>query len=234
MNRDLQEVITLYATSHDRLHTCLKAKSKPNLIGILCDLITHYFNDKNSSTLREFVTVSISGYTHLSGKIGYNGYRQDSSLGKGKYCEAKPKNYDTALLEQYRAGERKNPPAKLSGGGNFTDYSWKRLKKDQGENPQMLISGFVDGQLIYVLEFPFNEAAFVERLKTQLKKKFPKGDTSGLFLRSASFNYKHYDKSSALRINYLVNKALLAKHSAYIDKGFLNFLASNSNAPLTR
>ena len=39
-------------------------------------LTVQYINDKNSSTIREFITTVISGYMHHETKIGYNGFRQ--------------------------------------------------------------------------------------------------------------------------------------------------------------
>ncbi len=78
MNKELAEIIKIYATRTDKdLNDYLLGKSKNNLIGVLVDLITMYINDKNSSTLREFLSVTIAGYNHTEGKIGYNGYKQN-------------------------------------------------------------------------------------------------------------------------------------------------------------
>lgn len=144
MNKELAEIIKIYATKSDReLNDYLLGKSKNNLIAVLIDLITMYINDKNSSTLREFITVTVAGYRHTEGKIGYNGYKQNV-YGKPLMCEAKPKNV------------RSDGKRKLNGGGNFTDYTHERLERDIKENLHMLVSGFVDGKLIYILEFPFN------------------------------------------------------------------------------
>ncbi|GIV29625.1 MAG: hypothetical protein KatS3mg028_0691 [Bacteroidia bacterium] len=63
-----------------------------------------------------------------------------TSIHRGKTiakCEAKPKNLDTEEFERYKRGERKTKPAKLNGGGNFTDYTASRLEKDwQGAKPE--------------------------------------------------------------------------------------------------
>lgn len=149
MNQELANVIKIYSTgTHKELSNCLIGKSKDTLIAILVDLLTMYINDKNSSTIREFITVTLAGYKHKEGKIGYNGFKQDTFIpGKTIMCEAKPKNVDTNLKSL----------RKLNGGGNFTDYTFGRLKRDRiEENLNMLISGFIDGKLIYILEFPFN------------------------------------------------------------------------------
>lgn len=51
------------------------------------DLLTMYINDKNSSTIREFITVTLAGYEHKEGKTGYNGFKQDTFIaGKTLKC----------------------------------------------------------------------------------------------------------------------------------------------------
>ena len=63
MNQDLAQIVICYATRpHNALSELLLSKSKDNLISILTDLLTAYINDKNLSSLREFVTVSIAAY----------------------------------------------------------------------------------------------------------------------------------------------------------------------------
>lgn len=76
MNQELAKTIELYSTkTHEELVTYLVGRSKDNLIAMLIDLLTMYINDKNSSTIREFITVTLAGYTHEKGKIGYNGFK---------------------------------------------------------------------------------------------------------------------------------------------------------------
>ena len=134
MNKDLQEAIKIYSIgSHKELNAFLLDKSKDNLIAIFNDLLTTYINDKNSSTIREFITTIISGYTHHETKIGYNGYRQKTISGINEYCEVKPKNVDRLDLEKYKNGEKKSIQ-KLNAGGNFTDYTWERFDKDLKSN----------------------------------------------------------------------------------------------------
>ncbi len=231
MNQELANVIKIYSTgTHSELSSYLIGKSKDTLIGVLVDLLTMYINDKNSSTIREFITVTLAGYTHKEGKIGYNGFKQDTFIsGKTIKCEAKPKNVNTEEFEKYRRGERKTIPARLNGGGNFTDYTPARLQKDKREKDlNMLVSGFVDGKLIYILELPFNSPDFVKNLENKIKKwqwklKGSKS-TKGQFLRSADFDYKNFIKSPNLKIVYLLNRNELAKYKPYISKGFYEFL----------
>lgn len=212
MNQDLIQIVTYYATRpHKELNELLLNKSKDNLISILTDLLTAYINDKNSSSLREFVTVSVAGYRHNPNKLGYNGFKQNSAIGgKPISCEAKPKNIQT---EDY---DQKKTKPKLNGGGGFNDYTIERLKKDIKENPNLLSSGFIDGELQYILEFPFN--IVYERLKKQL----PKKRTAGTYTRTASFNFNHYGDFPKIKIVYL-NKQSIEKNKSISIKTFIVF-----------
>ncbi|MBI5683139.1 MAG: hypothetical protein HZC45_08280 [Deltaproteobacteria bacterium] len=172
----------------------------------------------------------MAGYEHKIGKIGYNGFKQDAFIsGKTLKCEAKPKNFDTEEFAKYKRGERKTSPSKLNGGGNFTDYTPARLEKDKREKGlNMLVSGFVDGKLIYIIEFPFTSPDFIKNLEIKIQKwqKKLKGSesTKGQFLRSADFDYKDFVESQNLKIVYLLNTDELVKYAAYISKGFYRFL----------
>lgn len=217
MNKELMEVFKLYSTRpHEELSTYLVGKSKDTLIGIVVDMLTMYINDKNSSTVREFVTVTLAGYTHVEKKIGYNGFKQDTFSGTTIRCEAKPKNIDT----------NSTSIDKLKGYGNFSDYTFKRLEKDKKEKGlNMLVSGFIDGKLIYVLEFPFNYAGLIDKLEKQLWKRFPQGkDIPTEYLRSASFDYRDFVDCKDLRIVYLLNKTNLKSFKDCLVKGFYEFL----------
>lgn len=75
MNENLKKAIVLYATSESKLYDFLNSLSKPTLISILIDFLTIYFNDNNSSTLRELTALYIAGFEPLRGKLGYNGYK---------------------------------------------------------------------------------------------------------------------------------------------------------------
>ena len=211
MNQDLSQIVTYYATKpHAELTNLLVNKSKDNLIACLSDLLTAYINDKNSSSLREFVTVSIAGYQHNAEKLGYNGFKHNSAIGgKPINCEAKPKNIQT---EGYDL--RKTKP-KLNAEGGFNDYTVLRLEKDKAENPFLLCSGFIDGELLYILEFPF--AAIADRLEQELTK------IKGPYLRSATFNLSHYQAAPTLKVVYK-NEVSITNNRKYLNKNLYNFL----------
>lgn len=219
MNNELSEVIKTYTTkSHKELANLLLDKSKDQLIALLNSLLTIYINDKNSSLLREYITVSLAGYIPTETKIGYNGFKQSTGVGgKPIACEAKPQNINS------EDNKKRKSPRKLNGGGNFTDYTHKRLSKDKKENPNMVISGFVDGELVYILEFPFGCSSFVKNLKKQVVKRFPKKDLTGEFLRSANFTFENYKNCKNLKVIYL-KKEKLTKNRTHLTKNFYDFL----------
>lgn len=176
----LEDLIKLFATDKEEFSKLISKESSENIKILFEEILKYYINDLNSSTLRELVTCSVAGYKQNRGKLGYDGVKITND-GNTKYCEVKPKNY---IIDHSKS--------KLNGGGNFTDFSWKKLKKYALENPSMLLSGFVNGELIYIIEFDFNNEGFKERLKEQLLTRFPEGDKTGFWLRSAQFSFKHF------------------------------------------
>ncbi|MDR2860597.1 MAG: hypothetical protein LBV66_02045 [Elusimicrobiota bacterium] len=224
MNKNLEEIVKTYSTkAHCDFTNALQGYSKDSIISLFSDLLTLYINDKNSSTIREFITVSLAGYKHSIEKIGFNGFKQDS-IGKAINCEAKPKNFSTQDFLDYKNKIKKTRPSNLDGGGNFTDYTWARFKKDKNTALNMLMSGFVDGQLIYILEVPFNENAFLDNLEKQLERKFPKGDEKNNYLKNAHFNFSHYKGSAKLKIIFVLSQEQLVKFKDYIKKDLYEYL----------
>ncbi len=225
MNQDLKELIETYGTKdHSAVSALLDGKSRPTLTSMLVDLTTQYFNDKNSSTLREFLVVTLSGFEPLTGKLGYNGYRHigisnDKSLSEDQipkeYCEVKPKNVI------------KDTGKKLDGGGNFTDYSWQKFQKHKDEDPTMLIGGFIDGKIIHVFSFKYNSKDFIDRIEHQLEAQFPKGDETGKYLRSASFTLNAYSQSNDLDVKVFVNKDELETYKKQLTSGVYELLKKN-------
>lgn len=189
MNKNLESLLIIYATQpHSMLKQEIDGFSRDTLEATLIDLLTLYLNDANSSTVRELITLRLAGYQPVEGKLGYNGYRMAAVSGADNdekhFCEVKPVNV--------RHKDDGSYSRHLNGGGNFSDYTPERLKRHLEElHLQMLVSGFVDGRLVYVLEFPFQ--CLGNRLRNQLKKRFPEESRqTNEYLRSASFSFKDY------------------------------------------
>lgn len=82
MNQELAKALKLYATrTHKEFSYYLLGNSKDALTALFSDLLTMYINDKNASSIREFLTVSIAGFEHSEGKMGFNEFKQNSIIG---------------------------------------------------------------------------------------------------------------------------------------------------------
>ena len=174
---------------------------------IIYRLIKETANDVNSSKFREDMTIYIAGYSNLEGKLGYDAKDGDRNV------EIKPKNF---------IGK-----TKLSGQGNFTDFTHKRIKKYSDDNAKMCISGFYNGKIVYIVEFDFIEPLFIAQLKKLVNKRLPDGDKCGEYCRSASFRWNHYKNAESLKIKYLSPK--LEEYRSGITGPFYKFLKDNYN-----
>lgn len=213
MNEDLLQLIIDYATKdHTEISGNLLGKSKDNLVSILVDLLTTYYNDSNSSTMRELVVAKVAGYEHNPEKLGYNGFRHNTLIGEIEHCEIKPLNV------------RSNSTKKLNGSGSFSDYTWAKFRKHQKENLNMLIAGFVDGHLIHIFEFCFNEPSFTSQLQGQLEKDLPNGDQPRRYARSAAFTLKHYKDAESLKTLYIAPRQKLIKARSHITQPLFDHL----------
>ncbi len=225
MDNALLETVVIFATKPEKqAQSFIRAKSEEEIIKLFTDMLRVYMNDKNSSTLREKITLKIAGYESTDRKIGYDGFKKVN--GKMFFSEVKPKNVDTENNKVIKT------PRKHDGGGNFTDYTFARFLKDKKENPNMLISGFVNGTLIFVLEFPFKFSDFTNQLERLLKKRFPYGDKLGEYLRSARFTFEGYRKCKNLKIIY-INKEELKNNKNNFSKPFYDFLVSINKQEIT-
>jgi len=209
MNENLQRCILLYVAAPPKaLSEFLEGLSKPTLMATLTDFLTIYVNDKNSSRLRELVTLWVCGWEPHEAKLGYNGYRLTFPEGPREWCEVKPQNTT-------------NPKKKLDGGGSFNDYTPERWENDKRADPTLLVSGFVHGKLIYVFEIKFS--CIAERLYHLLRKRFPEARKKGEYLRSASFSLRDYRNCGSLKVAYL--RADWEDFAAYLSRHLHNFLS---------
>ncbi len=144
---------------------------------LLRDLIEMYANDKNSSFLREMVTCLTAGYTHNTKKLGYDGGSEKNPV------EVKPQNI------------KSTDKIKLNAKGNFTDFTWRKYNKCCKDNVIILMSGFIDGKLMFIIEFSFNDPDFKKFLKDKLQKFLPNGDETNRYIRSCGWSFIHFGKS---------------------------------------
>ena len=205
-------ILTILFTEPENLPLLLNDIDKEVLIDCFTDILTRYANDVNSSTLRELITMMKAGYkSKVSGtKLGYNG-----TTSHGSPCEVKPANI------------RSYSNKRLNGGGSFNDFTYERLDKYQQDKVMMVVSGFVDARLIYILEFPFSYPEFVQRIQEQLERHFARGKRApGQFLRGAQFSFKNYKDYPQLKIIY--KEPHISDFEQYLTGELFNFLGGQS------
>lgn len=197
---------------------------KPRNPEKLLEQVSHeYLNDRASYVVHERFTVEESGYTFIEGKPGYDGYCETTGIkAEVKTCNI---TFDENNVDVYKCGPYKGelkPPRKFRGTGIFSNYTHALLNKHQDEDVQMLVSGFLNGQAVYILQFPFHYVPFVSHLQNTLHQKLPSGDIQGRNYDIA-FSYKQYENCEDLVCNYR-NTGLIGKFPQFFTVKFYNLL----------
>jgi hypothetical protein len=196
MKITLAQVITEYSMGNTELDGLDIPKE------LFVQLLTKYFNDKNSSTLREEVMCYISGNNPNPNKLGYDG--------EGSVDENKPKNYDTT-----------NPKSKkLSGAGNYSDMTLKRNDNFINDNAIIHIGGFVDGKLVYQFKVPY--VGLSDHFKKQLDKRLPDGDKPNHYLRSMNFSLPALKLCNDVELEFLSPD--IDQYSGFMTKTLYTYL----------
>jgi len=185
-------------------------------------LINNTMNDKNSSTLREQVTLDLlDDYVDIPGKHFYDGYNSSTKT----YGEVKPVN-----------------SGKLDGGGGITDFASedniKRLIKDHylwsNDRLNMIVSGFVDGRIVYIIEFPYSFKPFsqslidysFDRFEGKTKEDVKNGNSrQGKSGRVFGFTYRDYMDCPDLKIRFISQD--ISIYESHLSKPFFKFLMDN-------
>jgi hypothetical protein len=165
---------------------------------IIYQLIEETANDSNSSKFREDVTKWIVGLEASEGKHGY-----DDDF---EAIEVKPKNF--------------TGKTKLNGGGQFTDFTWKRDEKYSNDKVVMMVSGFCYGKLVFVVEFKYEDIK--SKIQSKLSRILPDGDLPNRYVRSASFSY--LDWKNSFELKYISPNFESFKHSMVV--GLYNLLSN--------
>ena len=185
-------------------------------------LINNTMNDKNSSTLREQVTIDLlDDYIDIPGKHFYDGYNSPTKV----FGEVKPVN-----------------SGKLNGGGGITDFAsennMKRLIKDHylwsDDRLNMIVSGFVKGRIQYIIEFPYSYEPFsqslidygFDRFEGKTKEDVKNGNSrQGKSTRVFNFNYNNYKDCTDLKVRWLSPE--ISSYESHFSGPFYKFLMDN-------
>ena len=164
---------------------------------IIYQLIDSVANDGNSSLFREDITNIVSG---REPSVGKHGYDHDTLP-----IEIKPKNF--------------SGKSKLNGGGQFNDFTWKRHAKYLKDEVIMSISGFDNGRLLFIVEFPYSE--LTSKIEEQLTRLLPNGDEVNRYVRSAAFSYLDWKDTN---FNLIYKSPNFESHKHCMVKGLYQTL----------
>lgn len=164
------------------------------------ELVELYFNDKNSSTLRQYATSLICGYTNSFKKLGY-----DAIDKYGKHKEVKPTNRNS-----------KTSKKTFNGWFGFSDYTKDRFDNDVKNEVNILQSFFVDGRLIYIIEFPIVD--ITHKMDYLLEKYAGKQ-----YIRKAEFTFADLNVDN-IEIKYITPD--ISEYTVAMTKKLYSFIIS--------
>lgn len=171
---------------------------------LLYEIIDIYLNDKNSSTLRQYITAVMCEYENSFKKLGY-----DAIDKYGFHKEIKPVNISSNKISK-RYGMKIG----------FSDYTLDRFENDVKNNVNILHSLFVDGKLIYIIEFPIKD--FENKLKYHVDKEIIQNKQR--YIRKAEFSFKD------VNINNVIIKFKVDNFESYKDlltKSLYEYILTN-------
>jgi len=157
-------------------------KSLFNAESDLCrKLFVSYVQDKNSSTIREEVTLKFLNIPKLPAKHGADGYDEFRNV----YVEVKP-CYAHINPKTKRQG-------RLGGGGTFNDLTEKKIK--ELETWHVVCSGFAEDKCLFVIRFPASQ--ITPHLKARLQKNI---ENKRGRVGTVGFGYKHFETCNELEV----------------------------------
>lgn len=148
-----------------------KVTAQNSMEKMLLELVGEMANDKNSSKFREDVTKYMLGLEGSESKMGYD----DDEFP----IEVKPQNFSGT--------------SKLNGGGSFSDFTWRRSNKYTNDGAVIVVSGFAEGKVLYVVQFPYEVVR--PKIEQALRRHLPKGDQPNRYVRTASFSWRQWRDS---------------------------------------
>lgn len=173
------------------------------------ELLMRYLNDKNSSTLRQIITCEVIGIKSNENKLGYDG--------DGTNDEVKPKNVNSNF--------KKGKKVLLNGNGNYSDITHSRHEKYINDNVSIHISGFVDGNLLYIIKVPYRSISDLFRNKLDIH--LPNGDEPSRYVRSVGFTFSDYKNREGVELEFIRDD--IENYIQFISKNFYIYLNTLCN-----
>lgn len=181
----------------------------------------------------EIHSVITAGFNHNDSKLGFDGYFEET------FCEAKSQSLliNKDIIYKYHHGKISDKAsllksgtisnhAALAGRGFFNAFTYRLFKRYQENDVTMLLSGYVNGVLLYMISFNFNDPVFLGKMKEAMQKKLPNGDKINHGAK-ISFSYLWYKDCESLEVLYVSKNANRNILKAVSTKKFFIFLMEN-------
>lgn len=202
----IEDIALTYSTEKEEFLSLINEIDKENLKRLLIESIDLNLSDPNFSSLAEKIPMSIAGYNSHNKKHGYDGFIGEDYETAVEWVEHKPK----------KVSSKTN--SKLNGSGGFADYTLTRLENDLSKKDKLtlMISGFVDSNLVYAFKVPHNYKPFMDHIKN----KTILGENKKRIL--PTFSYKNYEGCEDIKMVYMVDN--IDDYISNISGPFLKFL----------
>lgn len=175
----------------------------------------------------EIHTVTMAGFIHNQNRHGFDGFDDV----RAKSCEVKSssKIINKELLRKFVAGQINqrnefidNP---IDGRGVFSLFTHDAYNKYMSEDVSMLISAYINGVLMFIIEFPFSHYTFERHIKRMLERSLPNGDKPGR-AKTISFGYNQYKDCTDAKLIYVTHDANRKILKGSCSKHFYSYLVS--------
>lgn len=212
----------LFATLNNySLHTVLEDSGQ----GSLDKRKTERIATKDSEW-PEIHTITTSGIIHNPNKFGFDGY--DEARDIHYEVKSSSKIVDTDLIQKFACGElhkgTKLVDRAIDGRGIFSLLTHKAVAILDQPNVNILVSAYINGVLMFIIEFPFQHQEFRDHIKNSVLRAIPNGDESGRG-KTVSFLYSQYKNCEEARLVYLTGLKNLKLLQACCTKKFYLYLA---------
>ena len=115
----------------------------------------------------------------------------------------------------------------IDGRGVFSLFTHNAYQRYMDEDVRMLISAYINGVLMFVIEFPFKHCTFEGHIRKMLTQALPGGDKPGR-AKTISFGYNQYKDCGNAKLLYLTHEANHAVLKGACSKHFYSYLMSLS------
>lgn len=175
----------------------------------------------------EIHTITTAGYVHDPAKFGFDGFDEVHE----KFCEVKSssKIINKELIRKFSMGliTQRNEliDSAIDGRGVFSLFTHEAYQKHIDNNVLMLVSAYINGVLMFIIEFPFSHLDFKAHIKRMLEKSLPNGDKPGRS-KTISFAYTQYKDCNETKLVYITNEENRKILKGACTKHFYSYLIS--------